>query len=206
MTVEQDQVAFDQACRSRPAQFRGMLGEKAIQPWIGCGRDQALGRRSTDPAIKRTTPIVIAESATLKTGKKWKLMKSVTVPWTMRSYHSAAHDQAEHGVIPWSAGIPRDVDGQSDRHQDGRNQKQACAGGGEPESSAGVSHVGYADQVADHRDLGPEWDLCDHKALRDAIEHENGDCDDHEPDAGRGHARFKPIQSCSPSSIICSPS
>ena len=28
----------------------------------------------------RTTPIVIAESDTLKTGKKWKLMKSVTVP------------------------------------------------------------------------------------------------------------------------------
>ena len=35
--------------------------------------------------MSKTTPIETAESATLNTGQKWKLMKSVTVPLTRRS-------------------------------------------------------------------------------------------------------------------------
>ena len=86
MIVHKGEVAFDQPRRRGAAQLGLVLGKKAVEPRRRLRGDQPAGlRRSRYPPIISTTPIEIAESATLNTGQKWKLMKSVTVPCTMRS-------------------------------------------------------------------------------------------------------------------------
>src|SRR5258708_35311357 len=86
LSVDPHHVALDQARGGRPAEVLGVLGEKAVQPRGRGLRDQAGGLRYTDPAMRATTPMLTPESATLNTGQKWKLMKSVTVPNMIRSY------------------------------------------------------------------------------------------------------------------------
>ena len=84
-SIDENEVTFDQPCGRGAAQLGRLFGQESIEPGRRGRRDQLAGRRSRKEAIISTTPIDIAESATLKTGQKWKLMKSVTVPWTMRS-------------------------------------------------------------------------------------------------------------------------
>lgn len=84
--VDANEMAFDEARGSRAAEVFSVLGEKAVQPQGRGRRDQAAGfGRIKYPATNATTPTLIAESATLKTGQKWTLMKSVTVPNVIRS-------------------------------------------------------------------------------------------------------------------------
>jgi hypothetical protein len=45
MTVEQDQVAFDQPRGGGAAQVRRLLGEESIEPGRRGRRDQLVGRR-----------------------------------------------------------------------------------------------------------------------------------------------------------------
>lgn len=79
--VHQDEVALDEARGSRAAEVLRIFGEEAIEPERRGGRDQAaVGLRRRYPASRATTPMLMAESATLNTGQKWTLMKSVTVP------------------------------------------------------------------------------------------------------------------------------
>src|SRR5256886_7500196 len=86
VTVDQDEVTLDEPRGRGAAQLWGLLGEKAIEPRRRRRGGQPTGfRRRRYPAIISTTPIEIAASATLKTGQKWKLMKSVTVPFVTRS-------------------------------------------------------------------------------------------------------------------------
>jgi hypothetical protein len=86
LTVDPDQPALDQPRRSRPAQIVRMIRDEAVEPQRRLRRDYlTTGLRSRYPAIKAATPMVMAESATLNTGKKWKFTKSVTVPNTIRS-------------------------------------------------------------------------------------------------------------------------
>src|SRR5216683_1451551 len=81
VTVDVHEVALDESRRGGAAEVLSVLGEKAIQPQGGRRRDQAAwGLRITYPRISKATPMLTAESATLKTGQKWKLMKSVTPP------------------------------------------------------------------------------------------------------------------------------
>src|SRR5207244_8967475 len=86
VAVDEAQVACDQPRSRRPAEVWSLLGEEAIEPRGRRRRDQLVGlRRRRWPAIISTTPVEIAASATLKTGQKWTLMKSVTVPFVTRS-------------------------------------------------------------------------------------------------------------------------
>jgi hypothetical protein len=86
LAVEANEVALDEACGSRAAEVVSVLGEKAVQPEGRGRRDQAAGfGRLKYPATNATTPMLMAESATLNTGQKWTLMKSVTVPNVIRS-------------------------------------------------------------------------------------------------------------------------
>src|SRR5437899_3756222 len=80
--VDGDEMALDQACRRRTAQVARMLGYETVEAGRGRFSDQAalVGLRNRYPATSSSTPMVTAESATLKTGQKWKLMKSVTPP------------------------------------------------------------------------------------------------------------------------------
>jgi hypothetical protein len=73
-------VTLDQARGGRPAQVLRLLGEKTVEPRRRGCRDQAGCFRSKLAAISSTTPMLIAESATLKTGQKWTFTKSVTNP------------------------------------------------------------------------------------------------------------------------------
>lgn len=84
--VDANEMALDEARGSRAAEVVSVLGEKAVQPKGRGRRDQAVGLgRIKYPATSATTPTLIAESATLKTGQKWTLIKSVTVPNVIRS-------------------------------------------------------------------------------------------------------------------------
>jgi hypothetical protein len=86
LTIDPDEMALDQPGGRGAAKVRGVVGQEPIQPRRRGRRDQALGvGRNTYPASSATTPMLIAESATLNTGKKWKLTKSVTVPNMIRS-------------------------------------------------------------------------------------------------------------------------
>src|SRR5712692_4107086 len=81
LAVDADHVAFDEPRGSRTAELAFALRDEAVEPGRGDLGDQAaLGLRNTYPTISRSTPTLTAESATLKTGQKWKLMKSVTPP------------------------------------------------------------------------------------------------------------------------------
>ena len=80
VAVDPHEVTLDQARGGRPAQVLRLLGEKAVQPRRRGGCNQAGAFRNRLPAIRRTTPMLIAESATLKTGQKWTFTKSVTNP------------------------------------------------------------------------------------------------------------------------------
>src|SRR5712671_3631859 len=86
VAVDPDQVALDQPRRGRAAQVDRVLGQEAVQARGRGLRYDSVGLRNRYPAIKPTTPMLIAESATLNTGQKWTLTKSVTVPCTIRSY------------------------------------------------------------------------------------------------------------------------
>ena len=69
--VDQNEMSPDQACCSRAAEIGSLLREEAVEPWRRGRRDQAVsGLRSTYPASRATTPMVMAESATLNTGQK----------------------------------------------------------------------------------------------------------------------------------------
>jgi len=69
--VEANKMAFDEACGSRAAEVVSVLGEKAVQAKGRGRRDQAAGfGRIKYRATNATTPTLIAESATLKTGQK----------------------------------------------------------------------------------------------------------------------------------------
>ena len=83
--VEGDEMALDQTRRGGTAQVMPMLGEEAVEPWRRLGGDQLVGLRKTYAAMISTTPMDTAESATLNTGQKWKLIQSVTVPLTSLS-------------------------------------------------------------------------------------------------------------------------
>lgn len=86
LAVDANEVALDETRGSRAAEVVSVLGEKAVQPRGRGRRDQAAGFwRIKYPATSNTTPMLIAESATLKTGQKWTLTKSVTVPNVIRS-------------------------------------------------------------------------------------------------------------------------
>ena len=71
MAVDANEVALDEARGSGAAEVFSVLGEKAVQP-KGRGRsDQAAGfGRIKYPATNATTPMLMAESATLNTGQK----------------------------------------------------------------------------------------------------------------------------------------
>jgi len=84
--VQRDQAGARQA-PGRGAAERGIqLGEDSVEPAGGSRYPdcQPLWRR-TYPSRSRTTPTQMAESATLKTGQKWRAMKSVTLPCRRRS-------------------------------------------------------------------------------------------------------------------------
>ena len=85
VTVELNLVTLDQPGSEGAAELRRLLGDESIEPGRRGRGDQLLGCRIRYVAIIMTTPMVIAESARLNTGKKWKLMKSVTVPNAIRS-------------------------------------------------------------------------------------------------------------------------
>src|SRR5207247_4019194 len=74
--------ALDKARGGRAREVGHVLREEAIEPERCRWRDQAAaGLRRRYPARRATTPMLMAESATLNTGQKWTLMKSVTVPY-----------------------------------------------------------------------------------------------------------------------------
>src|SRR5579859_322677 len=84
--VDHDPALLDQAEGRRAADAFRMLGEKTVEPRRGhVGRQAVRGFRIRYPSANSTTPTLTAESATLKTGNQWSAMKSVTVPYMMRS-------------------------------------------------------------------------------------------------------------------------
>jgi len=86
LAVDPDQATLDEPRGGRPAQVVRVIRDEAVEPERRLRRDYlTTGLRSRYPAIKAATPMLMAESATLNTGKKWKLTKSVTVPNTIRS-------------------------------------------------------------------------------------------------------------------------
>src|SRR5712691_148245 len=81
LAIDRDQVALDQARGRRAAQIAGMLRDEAVKSRRRDVSDQAaLGLRIRYPTISSKTPMLMAESARLKTGQKWKFTKSVTPP------------------------------------------------------------------------------------------------------------------------------
>lgn len=71
LAVDPNQAAFDEPRRGGPAQVERILRYEAIEAGRFRRRDYlASGLRSRYPAIRAVTPTVMAESATLKTGKK----------------------------------------------------------------------------------------------------------------------------------------
>ena len=86
LAVDPDQATLDEPRGGRPAQIVRVIRDEAVEPECGLPRDYlTTGLRSRYPAIRAATPMLMAESATLNTGKKWKFTKSVTVPNTIRS-------------------------------------------------------------------------------------------------------------------------
>src|SRR5260370_20885009 len=80
-TVDANDVALDEGRGRRAVQLELALRAETVQPGGGGLGDQAaVGLRNRYPTISRKTPRLTAESARLKTGQKWKLMKSVTPP------------------------------------------------------------------------------------------------------------------------------
>src|ERR1700738_1431536 len=84
--VDGHQSGAGQPAGGGAAERRVQRREHAVQPpGRACYPDDPLRWRSTYPSSRSTTPTVIAESATLKTGQKCSAMKSVTVPCRSRS-------------------------------------------------------------------------------------------------------------------------
>src|SRR2546422_1643337 len=106
LPVDTHQVALDEACGGGAAQVARVLGDESVEPGSrGLGDQPAVGFRKKYPAMSRTTPMLTAESATLKTGQKWKLMKSVTPPPLM--IRSKALPNAPPRMSPSTASTPR---------------------------------------------------------------------------------------------------
>src|SRR6266852_3394842 len=81
LAVDADEVTLDEPRSGRAAEVARMRRDETVEPGRWSVSDQpALGLRRKYPAMSRATPMLTAESATLKTGQKWKLMKSVTPP------------------------------------------------------------------------------------------------------------------------------
>ena len=69
--IETYEVTLDEARRRRAAEITRVLRDETVEPGRGCFRDQlAVGLRIRYPTISSVTPMLIAESATLKTGQK----------------------------------------------------------------------------------------------------------------------------------------
>src|SRR5260370_41346984 len=101
-------MALDEARGSRTAELAFALRDEAVESGRrDLGDQAALGLRFRYPTISRSTPTLTAESATLKTGQKWKLLKSVSPPPLMM--RSNAFPSAPPTMRPNTASPPRSL-------------------------------------------------------------------------------------------------